>query len=98
MLNRIPRMEKEPDRPWRPVLFLCDEYQAFATVGENDPSGDERFFSLSRQARCIPIVATQSISSLRSTLPGESWRTLLQTFRTKVFLTLSDDFSVRTAS
>jgi type IV secretory pathway TraG/TraD family ATPase VirD4 len=43
-------------------------------------------------------VATQSISSLRSTLPGESWRTLLQTFRTKIFLTLSDDFSAETAS
>ena len=27
-----------------------------------------------------------------------SWRTLLQTFRTKIFLTLSDDFSARTAS
>jgi hypothetical protein len=53
---------------------------------------------LSRQPKCIPIVATQSISSLKSTLPGESWRTLLQTFRTKVFLSLSDDFSAKTAS
>ena len=95
VLNRIPRMEREPDRHWREVLFLCDEYQAFATVGENDPCGDEKFFALSRQAKCIPIVATQSISSLRSTLPGESWRTLLQTFRTKIFLALSDDFSAR---
>ena len=68
VLNRIPRMAKEPDRHFREVLFLCDEYQAFATVGENDPSGDEKFFALSRQARCISIVATQSISSLRSTL------------------------------
>ncbi len=66
--------------------------------GENDPSGDEKFFALSRQAKCIPIVATQSISSLRSTLPGESWRTLLQTFRTKIFLALSDDFSAKCAS
>jgi TraM recognition site of TraD and TraG len=98
VLNRIPRMAKEPDCHFREVLFLCDEYQAFATVGENDPSGDEKFFALSRQAKCIPIVATQSISSLRSTLPGESWRTLLQTFRTKIFLTLSDDFSAQTAS
>jgi type IV secretory pathway VirB2 component (pilin) len=60
--------------------------------------GAVKFFALSRQAKCIPIVATQSISSLRSTLPGESWRTLLQTFRTKIFLALSDDFSARTAS
>jgi hypothetical protein len=98
VLNRIPQMEQGPERPWRQVLFLCDEYHAFATVGESDPSGDEKFFALSRQARCIPVVATQSISSLRSTLPGESWRTLLQTFRTKIFLALSDDFSARTAS
>ncbi len=98
VLNRIPRMERESHRQWRELLFLCDEYHGFATVGENDPSGDEKFFALSRQAKCIPIVATQSISSLRSALPGESWRTLLQTFRTKIFLALSDDFSARTAS
>jgi hypothetical protein len=48
VLNRIPRMEREPDRGWRGLLFLCDEYQGFATVGENDPSGDEKFFSMSR--------------------------------------------------
>lgn len=98
VLNRIPYIEKAPGRPWREVLFLCDEYQAFATVGEYDPTGDEKFFALSRQAKCIPIVATQSISSLRSSLPGESWRTLLQTFRTKIFLSLSDDFSAEIAS
>jgi len=80
------------------VLFLCDEYQHFATVGESDPTGDEKFFSLSRQPKCIPIIATQSISSLKSALPADSWRTLLQTFRTKIFLTLSDDFSASTAS
>ena len=98
VLNRIPKMGAEPCRHWRPVLFLCDEYQAFATSGENEPSGDEKFFSLARQAKCIPIVATQSLSSIRTTLPGESWRTLLQGLRTKIFLTLSDDFSARIAA
>ncbi|HUK34289.1 MAG TPA: TraM recognition domain-containing protein [Vicinamibacterales bacterium] len=97
VLTRIPRLEHADDQA-RDVIFVCDEYHAFATVGESDPSGDEKFFALSRQARCIPLVATHSVSSLRSTLPGESWRTLLQTFRTKIFLTLSDDFSARTAS
>ena len=92
-------MEDEPERTFRPVLFLCDGvYHAFATVGESDPTGDEKFFSLSRQSRCIPIVATQSISSLRSTTSGEAWRTLLQTFRTKIFLSSSDDFTARVAS
>ena len=98
VLNRVPAMEKSPETYFRQVLFLCDEYQHFATVGESEPTGDERFFSLSRQPKCIPIVATQSISSLKSALPGESWRTLLQTFRTKIFLSLSDDFSARIAS
>jgi len=98
VLNRIPRIAAKPTKAWRPIVFICDEYQHFATVGENEPSGDEKFFTLSRQAKCIPIVATQSISSLKTTLPGETWRTLLQTFRTKVFLALSDDFSAKIAS
>jgi hypothetical protein len=98
VLGRVPRTSPDSGRPLRPVLFVCDEYQSFATTGENEPSGDEKFFSLARQARCIPIVATQSISSLRSTLSGESWRTLLQGLRTKVFLTLSDDFSAQMAA
>jgi len=98
VFNRVPLMEKDPERYFRQVLFLCDEYHHFATVGESEPTGDERFLSLSRQPKCIPIVATQSISSLKSALPGESWRTLLQTFRTKIFLSLSDDFSARIAS
>jgi hypothetical protein len=98
VLNRVPVMEKSPESYFRQVLFLCDEYQHFATVGESEPVGDEKFFSLSRQPKCIPIIATQSISSLKSALPGESWRTLLQTFRTKIFLSLSDDFSAKIAS
>ena len=98
VLNRIPRIAAKPNGPWRPILFICDEYHHFATVGENEPSGDEKFFTLSRQAKCIPIVAPQSLSSLKSTLPGETWRTLLQTFRTKIFLALSDDFSAKVAS
>ena len=98
VLNRVPQIEAHQGQYFRQVFFICDEYQHFATVGENEPTGDEKFFSLSRQAKCIPIVATQSISSLKSSLPGETWRTLLQTFRTKIFLALSDDFSAKIAS
>ena len=99
VLQRIPKISAQPDRVWRDLLFVCDEYHAFATVGETDPTGDERTFALSRQARLIPIVATQSISSLRSVLPGdESWRTLLQCFRNKVFLATSDEFTARNAA
>ena len=83
----------------RPAAFVCDEYQHFATSGESDPAGDEKMFALTRQARCIPIVATQSISSLRSVLPSQqACDTLLQTLRTKVFLSLADATSARLAA
>ncbi len=86
-------------RVWRPALFLCDEYQQFATVGEDNPQGDEKSFALTRQARVIPLVATQSISSLSSaTRGGEAWRTLLQCFRTRIFLALSDAASAKQAA
>ena len=98
LLSRIPKIEASPEQHFRQAFFICDEYQHFATAGENEPNGDEKFFALSRLSKCIPIVATQSISSLRSTLPGETWRTLLQTFRTKIFLALSDEFSAKIAS
>ena len=99
LLRRPAEIERRPGRSYRPAVFICDEYQAFASVGEDDPSGDEKAFALTRQCRCIPILATQSISSLRSVLPGsEAWRTLLQTLRTRIFLSLSDDASARIAS
>ncbi|MXZ37990.1 MAG: TraM recognition domain-containing protein [Holophagales bacterium] len=99
LLRRPAQMKREPDRYFRPAVFLCDEYQSFATVGEDDPSGDEKSFALTRQCKCIPIVATQSIASLRSVLSGnDAWRTLLQTLRTRIFLTLSDDSSAELAS
>src|SRR3989449_4726981 len=99
VLQRIPKIAADPQRRWRDMLFVADEYHAFATVGETDPTGDERAFALSRQARLIPIVATQSISSLRSALGSdEAWRTLLQCFRTKVFLATSDEFTARVAA
>ena len=86
-------------RYFRPAVFICDEYQSFASVGEDDPSGDEKAFALTRQCRVIPIVATQSISSLRSVLgTSEAWRALLQTLRTRIFLSLSDDASAEIAS
>src|SRR6202034_1727325 len=95
---RIPKMDRESEKQFRPTVFICDEYQNFATVGGDNPTGDERFLSLSRQPKCIPIVATQSVSSLKEALPNEGVKTLLQAFRTKVFLTTSDPDTARFAS
>jgi hypothetical protein len=98
VLLRIPEMDEQPERHFRPTVFICDEYQNFVTVGGDNPTGDERFLSLSRQPKCIPIVATQSISSLKEALPNEGVKTLLQAFRTKVFLSTSDPDTARYAS
>ena len=99
LLRRPAEAARRPGRYMRPAVFICDEYQAFATVGQDDPSGDEKAFALTRQCRCVPLVATQSISSLRSVLPsGEAWRTLVQTLRTRIFLSLSDEASAKIAS
>jgi len=99
LLRRPPLMARNPNQYFRPAVFICDEYQAFATVGQDDPAGDEQAFARTRQSRCIPIVATQSISSLRSVVHGgEAWRTLLQTLRTRIFLSLSDEASAKIAS
>lgn len=98
MLLRIPKMEAEPEKHYRASVFLCDEYQNFATVGGDNPTGDDRFLSLSRQPKCIPIVATQSVASLKDALPNEGVKTLLQAFRSKVFLTTSDPETARYAS
>ena len=98
VLLRIPEMEDNSERHFRPTVFICDEYQNFATVGGDNPTGDERFLSLSRQPKCIPIVATQSISSLKEALANEGVKTLLQAFRTKLFLSTSDPDTARYAS
>jgi type IV secretory pathway TraG/TraD family ATPase VirD4 len=98
VLLRIPKMDREPDRHFRPTVFVCDEYQNFATVGGDNPTGDERFLSISRQPRCIPIVATQSISSLKDAMPNQGVKTLLQAFRSKIFLATSDPDTARFAS
>jgi len=98
VLLRIPKMDAEPEKHYRPTVFLCDEYQNFATVGGDNPTGDDRFLSISRQPKCIPIVATQSVASLKDALPNEGVKTLLQAFRSKVFLTTSDPETARYAS
>ena len=101
LLLRPSRMKEEwnEGKYWRPVLFVVDEYQRFVTGAEGDSGGDADAFALTRQSKCVPLLATQSLSSLRSALgAGEGWRTLIQTLRTRVFLPLADDGSAKTAS
>ena len=43
MLNRVPQIGAHPEHYCRQVFFICDEYQHFASVGENVPTGHEKF-------------------------------------------------------
>jgi hypothetical protein len=37
VLQSIPKIAAQRDRVWRDLLFVADEYDAFATVGETSP-------------------------------------------------------------
>ena len=38
LLRRPAQMKADSKRYFRPAVFICDEYQSFASVGEDDPS------------------------------------------------------------
>ena len=46
LLMRPAQMKESPGTYFRPAVFICDEYQSFASVGEDDPTGDEKSFAL----------------------------------------------------
>ena len=50
----------------KPCAFICDEYAEYVTKTDAD------FFSLSREAKCINIVSTQSYSSLKNALKDDA--------------------------
>ncbi len=98
VLNRIPEIQGTPSLHHREVVMLIDEYHLLATAGGSRPIGDEKFLNLCRAAKCIPVVATQSISSLRDTIPADTWRTILQGFATTICLRQKDLFTAETIS
>lgn len=72
--------------------FICDEYDKYCTKNDAD------FFSVSREARCINIVSTQSYSSLRSTLKDESTvKVILQNLINKIWFRTDDVYTIEEA-
>lgn len=73
----------------RPLSFICDEYHIFVT------SNDYDFYSLSREARCCNIVATQSYSSLLDNLHSmDKLRVLMTNLKNKIFLETDDKLTI----
>ena len=72
-----------------PIFFIADEFQEFCNVA------DSNFLSLSREAKCINIISTQSYSSLKSTLKNEeNTRVLIQNLVNKIWFRNDDIYTV----
>ena len=71
------------------TAFICDEYDKYVT------KTDGEFFSLSREAKCINIVSTQSYSSLKATLKEDALvKVILQNLINKIWFRTDDLFTI----
>jgi len=69
--------------------FICDEYDKYCTKTDGD------FFSMSREAKCINIISTQSYSSLKNSLKDESSvKVLIQNLINKIWFRTDDIFTI----
>ncbi len=72
--------------------FICDEYDKYAS------KTDSEFFSLSREAKCINIISTQSYSSLKLALKDDAQvRVLVQNLINKIWFRTDDIFTIEEA-
>lgn len=76
----------------KPTAFICDEYDKFAS------KTDSEFFSMSREAKCINIVSTQSYSSLKTTIKDDSQvKVIIQNLINKIWYRTDDSFTIEEA-
>ena len=73
----------------RPSVFISDEYQEYVT------SSDASFFSQSREAKCINIVATQSYTSILNSLNNQyASKVIIQSLVNKLWFRSDDIFTI----
>lgn len=76
----------------RKTAFICDEYAEYVTKTDSD------FFSLSREAKCINIVSTQSYSSLKNKIKDESSvKVICQNLINKIWFRTDDILTIEDA-
>lgn len=72
-----------------PIFFIADEFQEFCNVE------DSHFLSLSREAKCMNIISTQSYSSLNSSLRDkEASRVVIQNLVNKIWFRNDDTYTI----
>lgn len=75
-----------------PAVFISDEYSEYCTLS------DSQFFSQSREAKCINIVATQSYTSLLNTLNNQyAVQVIVQNLVNKLWFRTDDLFTIENA-
>ena len=90
VLNRLSNTNNLDDK--RSICFISDEYHEYVTLS------DSSFFSQSREAKCINIVATQSYTSLLNTLNNQSSvKVIVQNLVNKLWFRTDDIFTIEDA-
>ena len=86
------RLANSNDNNFRSVCFISDEYSEYCT------ETDCNFFSQSREAKCLNIVATQSYTSLLNKLHDQSAvNVIIQNLINKLWFRSDDIFTIENA-
>lgn len=85
LISRI----SSPFKSDRNIAFISDEFHEYIT------STDADFFALSREAKCINIIATQSYTSIINALDNEySAKVIIQNIINKLWFRTDDSFTI----
>ncbi|MCL2860378.1 MAG: hypothetical protein FWF46_07510 [Oscillospiraceae bacterium] len=85
-------LESLASSPVKTSAFICDEYPQYVTATDAD------FFSQSREAKCINIVATQSYTSILNSLKNEyATKVIIQNLINKLWFRTDDIFTIEEA-
>jgi hypothetical protein len=91
-----------PAKPSRKFFILAtDEYAQVVTEGRSGLVSDSQFFSQSREAGCMSLLALQSIATARSRFPAnlhDRWGGILGNVGVKLFMRLNDPETAELAS
>ena len=86
------RLSQNSDNDFSPSVFISDEYSEYCTIS------DSEFFSQSREAKCINIVATQSYTSLLNALNNKyAVEVIIQNLINKLWFRTDDMYTIEDA-
>ena len=89
VMNRLSNNNFED---FSPAVFISDEYSEYCTIS------DSNFFSQSREAKCINIIATQSYTSILNTLNNKyAAEVIIQNLVNKLWFRTDDMFTIESA-